>query len=129
MHKIICVLLYLLIMGCDSAGGSFKGKEFILINAYPDSEITIGFAENENRFFGKAVNRYFGTYAADNGRMTLGQVGSTLMMGPPRQMRDEADFFALLPAVRTYRMEGGTLILTLGDGQEWIFKPRPPHAR
>lgn len=58
------------------------------------------------------VNRYSGTYTAGPGTaFVVGALVTTEMAGPPEAMQAERTFQDLLTAVRTYRREGGVLIL------------------
>lgn len=92
---------------------SIKGKEFQLINAPDNAEITIGFLSNEPRFAGKAaVNRYFGLYIINGNEVTLSQIGSTMMMGPEKLMKAETDYLQSLGTVKTFNFDGKKLILT-----------------
>jgi heat shock protein HslJ len=58
------------------------------------------------------VNRYSGTYSRGPATaFAVGDLTTTEMAGPPEAMEAEQAFRTLLSAVRTYRREGGVLIL------------------
>lgn len=103
----ICTLLML--SACkENVETSLKGKTFTLEN---NKNITISFDAKENRFYGKAVNNYFGEYKIENNNITLSQVGSTMMMGPETEMEKEQKYFNELTKVKTYKLKNKTLEL------------------
>jgi heat shock protein HslJ len=70
-----------------------------------------------NRVVGTGgCNRYFGEYAAENGTLSVREVGSTEMACAPDIMSREAAFFAALAATRSYSRLGDTLLLSDGAG-------------
>lgn len=85
-----------------SADECFKdGTEFILKNMYEDIKITIGF--HEGRIFGfSGVNRYMGSYKASDGKVEFGQMGSTMMAGPEKNMDAEFEYLNLLEGAKTF---------------------------
>lgn len=111
----------LLLTGCRPE--SFKGNEYLL-QENDGVEITLAFAPAEERFFGKVVNRYFGTYQTQGNRLAFGAVASTLMMGTEEAMKAEQEHFANLAAVREYAAEKDRLILILSDGRRLIFRKK-----
>lgn len=91
---------------------SLMGKEFQLINAPENAQITIGFMKSEAKFAGKAaVNRYFGIYTVDGDNIKFSGVGSTMMMGPENLMKAETEYLQSLAAVKTFKINGKKLIL------------------
>ncbi len=97
-------------------------------NAYQLTEpaavmpIVLAFAPDENRFYGQAVNNYFGTYTIDGQNIAFSPVGTTMMMGAPDEMAAERTYLQSLPDVTTYRQTGNTLTLTKKDGQTLTFQ-------
>lgn len=86
--------------------------------------ITMYFADD--RVSGRSgVNRYSGAY--DRGpdtAFTIGTLAATKMAGPPDAMEAEQGFFALVARVRTYRREGGLLVLGDETGQPLLVLTR-----
>ncbi len=116
---IITVLVGL--VGCQKPQESIQGYEYKLTGTPQDVEITIAFSKTDNRFFGRALNRYFGTYQIKDHYMTLGPVGSTMMAGPQEIMKAESDYFKDLAEVQSYKATQGQLILVLKNKKELVF--------
>ena len=81
MKNIFLVLSFVLMFcaGCQK-NNSFVGKEYKLQNTENDAVITIAFSNNDNKFFGKAINNFFGNYDVKNNQIKFNYVGSTMMM-------------------------------------------------
>lgn len=125
MKKILSIITaILLLIGCQKEEPTIRGNEYILINTPDNVEITLAFAPNENRFFGKAVNRYFGTYKIDGQRLILGAIGSTMMMGPEKAMEAEQEYFQDLARVSTFQVTENDLTITLSNNKKLIFKKK-----
>ena len=116
MKKAFILLLFL--SACKPEP-TLKGQEFVL--RQPDMEITLSFDAHENRYFGKAVNNYFGTYQMNGNTISLGPTASTMMMGPEEDMELEARYFDDLSQVQNYTLTPDTLTLTLGSGTVLVF--------
>ncbi len=117
-------LWMMLVVMCLSACGqtTFKGNSYVLSSSVDKMPITLVFSEKENRFFGKAVNNYFGTYETSGNQLTLSQVGSTMMMGAPDEMAAERMYFQELSHVRTFRIADNYLVLIMENGKELLFE-------
>jgi len=71
----------------------------------------------DGKFNGDAsVNRYFGSYTLKNNKLTMGRIGSTMMMGPEDAMNQEYAFTSLLENVTSYEIVGEKLNL-LSNGE------------
>jgi heat shock protein HslJ len=71
------------------------------------------------------VNRMSGSYALiDNGSVTLGQLVSTKMAGPPELMELENNFSRTMASVNGFHVDGNELQLLSGDSvvAEFRFK-------
>jgi heat shock protein HslJ len=78
-----------------------------------------------NRVVGTGgCNRYFGAYSAENGAITVSQIGSTEMACAPDIMTREAAFFAALASTRSYSRLGDTLLLSDGAGGTVMLRAR-----
>lgn len=121
MKKIFAVILMLFTMtACQSE--SIQGNEYQLMDTNSKMPITLAFSKDENRFFGKAVNNYFGSYTLEKDSITFSQVGATMMMGAPDEMAAEQKYFQDLSQVTGYRLDKNTLTLILKDDKKLIFK-------
>ena len=118
MKKMLLNLsLMLSLAGCTATSTpSIKGNEFSLNNA----NITLAFDKNENKFYGKAVNNYFGVYTLNGANIKLELQGSTMMMGTPEEMTKETKYFNDLNGVSSYSINGNTLTLK-GKDIELVF--------
>ena len=116
MKKLFLLLPFCLLASCQNNPQSLNG------NAYQfeidNTPITIAFDENENQYYGKVVNNYFGNYTKNNNKITLHAGGSTMMMGPKNAMDAEQKWFELLPQIVAYSQTENFLILTLENGTE-----------
>lgn len=63
------------------------------------------------------VNRYFAGYRTEGESISIDELGSTRMGGPPDRLRTEALFFRQLQNATAWRIEDNTLILLTPDGQ------------
>ena len=101
MKKIlIAILMCLTILGCKEetilkkSTPTIKGVTYVLMNTPNDATITLTFSGEDNRYFGKVLNNYFGSYEMqDNGHLTLSGAASTMMAGPRDLMQLEQDYF------------------------------------
>jgi heat shock protein HslJ len=66
------------------------------------------------------VNRFFGAYTLEGGKLTLKPGGSTMMAGPEELMQQEQAFTQMLMAVKSYHIAGDRLELL--DGQTVVAK-------
>ena len=73
-----------------------------------------------------SCNRYFGTYEVSGTEtIVLGGIGSTEMACELPLMTQEAAFFSALNAVRAYRRDGDTLILSAVSGSQLVLRRAP----
>lgn len=122
MKKFLSIALtFLFVVSCSSKE-SFQGKEYKLINSMNNAEITLAFDAQGDRFFGGAVNRYFGTYKLDGSKITFGPTGSTMMMGPEPLMEAESNYLQILPKITSFHFKGDKLILVTNNNQELAFE-------
>lgn len=122
MKKLLAFLgLVLLVSGCGKEA-AFKGKSYQLLGAQNNSRVILEFAEDENRYFGSVINRYFGSYELDGDKIKFGPAGVTMMMGPEDQMEAEQNYLQILPRIVSYKMVGSNLVLVTNNGQELGFK-------
>lgn len=125
MKKLLSLMLGTIFMAAacsKTTAETFTGKEYKLTGTEPGVEITLGFAADEPRYFGKsAINRYFGNYTAEEGKLALGPAGSTMMAGPQELMEAEQKYLRALSAAKTYKLEGKKLTIETTEGQKLVF--------
>ena len=85
-------------------------------------QISLSFAEDEDRLFGKVVNNYFTTYKIKNKALNFDGIASTMMMGPQNAMEVEQKYFGFLNnSPIEYEIKGNQLILKNKNGDTMIF--------
>lgn len=124
MKKILSfIFCAFLISGCNSENESFKGYEYEMVSAPNDATITLAFDADEDRFFGRVVNNYFGTYTLDGNKITFGPAASTMMFGEESAMQAEYIYLQnILPNIKTYAATKDGLTFTLENGDKVEFK-------
>lgn len=121
IFKLFTILLFA--VSCSSQPEpSFKGKNYQLLQPQNDVNVTLGFDKEQNKFYGKVVNNFFGSYKIDGQKINFGPVGSTMMMGTPDEMEAEMNFLQILPKIESYAFSGTSLILKTNNGQELGFR-------
>jgi len=67
-------------------------------------------------------NTFSGAYTADDtGNLSVGSIGSTLMLCSADIMTQESDYMNALKASSSFEIEGGTLRISYGAGKRMIF--------
>ena len=126
---LIAILMCLTVLGCKERTivqkpiTTIKGVEYVLTNTPNDAIVTLTFSGDDNRYFGKVLNNYFGSYEMqDDGNLILSGAASTMMAGPRELMQLEQDYFIKLSKVIGYEVSGETLILHLSNNDKLEFK-------
>lgn len=109
MKKFICIL-GLFLCACAPKAETPVGKNFVLIQPAQPMPITLTL-DADGRFYGKAVNNYFGVYQINNNQIQMDLQGQTMMMGPIPQMQAEDDFFKSLREIKSFDFKNNQLIL------------------
>lgn len=82
----------------------------------PDHAPHITFVSKDNSLAGAAsVNRFFGTWSNEGGKLSVKPMGMSMMAGPEPLMKQEQAFMKALSTVTGYRIEGKTLTLLAGE--------------
>ena len=114
MKKILMTLMMAVALsGCaENSPATLKGKSFVLQN---DKNITLSFDAKEDRFAGKVLNNYFGSYTIEKNNIKFGLAASTMMAGPEAEMKKEQTYFQDLSKVTTFSLKDKVLELS-GNG-------------
>ncbi len=114
--KKICVLIFGLMLAACSKDhtAKIKGNDYILLNAPEGMEISLSFDAEAPKFYGQAVNRYFGSYELDGSKIKFSAIGSTMMAAPEPMMKAETEYFQNLDMVENISFENGDLVLSGG---------------
>jgi putative lipoprotein len=78
---------------------------------------TLTFESAERIVGSTGCNRYFAPLQVSGTALRIGMGGSTRRACPPEVMDQESRFLAALDAIRTYRRDGSTLLLSDAGGQ------------
>ena len=118
MKKYIFILLMFFLTACGKEN-TFKGKEY-LYQTPSGHQISLGFDGTTNRYFGKGVNKYFGTYTLKENEISFGVPSSTMMVGNRRHMADEEKFLNTLTDIQSFELTDDRLTL-ITKGKEKII--------
>ena len=123
MKKWFSFFVAFLLSACNLFSDGLDDRTYQLQNAMNDAQITISFNTKEMRYAGKAaVNRYFGTYKLESGKLALGPAGVTMMMGPEPLMQAEQNYLKDLAKVVSFSRKGDELTLTTSEWKKLVFK-------
>ena len=98
-----------------------NGREFKILGDEYNKEVSIGF--EGNRFFGySGINRYFGQYEINGGKLVIEDMGLTKMAGKEQDMILELKFLTILKDNKSIKLEGDKLILSSNEDFKLEFK-------
>ncbi len=121
--------LSLVLLGCsssstDATAGDLENIQWkltkysadgVLKEVPPTANVYAKF--QDGRVSGTAVNAYSGSYKLDgNGGLTIGELSTTLMAGPPELQAVENAYYVALRNTASYTSDGSTLILYDAEG-------------
>ena len=107
------ISVFLSFSGCYAE--SFTGQTYQLTNA--PMPVTLAFDAEGNRYHGRALNNYFGTYDVNGQQIKFNLGGSTMMAGAPEEMQAARDYYTVLEKVMEYQLQQTQLVLITSDGQ------------
>ncbi len=118
MRYVLCILLVLL-SGCKEKELTPVGQDYHLIQPESPMILTLKL-DSDGRFYGKAVNHYFGVYEINDNSISFNLQGQTMMAGPLPHMEFESDYFKSLRTIQKFKLNENQLILE-GD-HIYVFK-------
>lgn len=121
MNKILSYILILISLISCSKENRLNGKKYIK-KTETEIIITLEFAQNENKINGKVVNNYFGNFEINGNNIKFDSIGSTMMLGMPKDMEIEQQFFSFMNDVTNYYIDNNQLILLDKNGKKFIFE-------
>lgn len=119
-YLVAIILTFFILTGCKET--TFKGNTYTLTTSPENMPITISFDSVENKYYGKALNNYFGNYIQDKNHLTLTPVGTTMMMGSPTDMQTETNYLTELKQVVKFKVADKYLVLILNNDKELLFQ-------
>lgn len=121
MRYILCLLLMLL-SGCKEKEVTPIGQDYHLVQ--PESPIAITLKlDTDGRFYGKAVNNYFGIYEIKDNNLTFNLQGQTMMAGPLPHMEFESNYLKALRTIQKFQLNKNQLILE--GNRIYVFESNP----
>ena len=96
-----------------------RGNTYILRDS--PIEISLSFDAHENRYFGKVVNRYYGTYRMEENSISFSQPSSTMYSGDEDDLMLEEAYLTDLPTAQSYTLDEDTLVLHLPNRKVLVF--------
>ncbi len=126
MDKLFCSVFAFLSLAACSGKDAIVGNEYVLTKSpYAAEEITLGFAKDENRYFGQVLNYYFGNYTLGARTIKLSAPASTKMAGPVEIMNAENEYLRDITGSLEMKTEDNKLILKNKAGKEFVFEKKP----
>ena len=101
MYYILCLAFFLI--GCKEKELIPIGREYQLISDSP-MFISLGF-NPDGRFYGKALNEYWGQYHIHNNVISFSGITSTMNSGTLPQMRTERHYFDSLTTGHSFKIK------------------------
>ena len=108
-------------MGCQEKNPTPVGQEFQLVDSEVPMSVTLGF-NPDGRFYGKAVNNYWGKYHIYNNTISFSGVTSTMKSGSRPQMRAEKIYFEHLTNGHTFEIKEENLKIFFDEKGVLEFK-------
>ena len=118
MKKIFLAVIFFL-MACNSSE-NFKTGTYKMINSPNDASIILSF-NDDGTINAKVVNIIMGNYKIEGNNLTIMPGGTTMMMGPEKEMEAEQIFIQMLPEVKSFEMKNNQLELISSD-KRFIFE-------
>jgi heat shock protein HslJ len=94
---------------------SYANADGEMTEVLPDAPVTASFVDG-NVSGSAGCNRYFASYTVDGASLTVGAVGTTVMMCPEPIMAQESAYLAALSAAASYQIVDGKLEIADADG-------------
>ncbi len=127
MDKLFCSVFAFLSLAACTGADDIKGNEYILTKSpYAAEEITLGFAKDENRYFGQVLNYYFGNYTLGARSIKFNAPASTKMAGPTEVMDAENEYLRDITGSLEIKTQEDKLILKNKAGKEFVFEKKAP---
>ena len=113
--------LFFLLCSCRP-DPTLKGNSYTLCDS--SLEISLSFDAHENRYFGKAVNHYYGTYQVQGNSISFSTPASTMYGSDEEDMTAEETYLADLSHVQSYSLQDDNLTLSLPNNKTLRFNRR-----
>ena len=122
MKKIFFAFILLLTACSQNSADTLKTGSYKMRNSMHNVPVILSLSE-EGNLNAKVVNVIMGQYKINGDIININPTGTTMMMGPEKEMEAEQNFIQALLLVKTYEMQGNNLVLKMENGAEMIFEP------
>ena len=122
MKKILFAIMFLLSACSQNNSDTFKVGSYKMLNSMHNVPVMLSFAE-DGSLNAKVVNIIMGQYELNGNNLIIIPSGTTMMMGPKKDMETEQNFIQSLLMVKSYKMQENNLVLEMENGSSMIFEP------
>lgn len=122
MRKILFSIFMFLSACSQNETTTLKTGTYKLTDSMHNALTTISFSD-DGRVTAKVVNIIMGQYKTNGDNITINPTGTTMMIGPEKDMDAEQNFIQALVLIKKYKTQGNNLVLILENGGELIFEP------
>ena len=122
MKRLLFAALLLLGACVENNVDTLKPGTYKMLNSMHNVPVLLSFSEDGN-VNGKVVNVIMGKYETIGNTITINPTGTTMMMGPEKEMDAEQNFIQALLLVKTFKMQDNKLILEMDNGSNMEFEP------
>ena len=117
----LILVLFVLFTGCKEKELTPVGQEYQLIDSETPMSITLGF-NPDGRFYGKAINSYWGQYHIRDNIISFSGITSTMKSGTKPQMQAERKFFDSLTNGHSFKITEDNLKIFFDESGVLNFK-------
>lgn len=107
------------LIGCKEKELTPVGQEYLLVDS--EIPITLGF-NPDGRFYGKAVNNYWGQYHIYDHTISFSGITNTMKAGTKPQMQAERKYFDALTNGHSFEIKEGELKIFFDESGVLEFK-------
>jgi len=97
------------------------GQEYLLADSEIPMQITLGF-NPDGRFYGKAVNNYWGQYHIHDNIISFSGITNTMKSDTLPRMQAERKYFDHLTSSYSFKITGDELHLLFDENEILIFQ-------
>ena len=119
--KYLFLSLFVLLSGCKEKSLTPVGQEYLLVDSEIPISITLGF-NPDGRFYGKAVNKYWGQYHIRNNVISFSGITSTMMSDTLPRMQTERKYFDSLTNGHSFEIKEDNLKIFFDETGVLEFK-------
>ncbi len=119
--RFLFLTLLAVLMGCKEKPLTPVGQEYLLTSGEVPMEITLGF-NPDGRFYGKAVNEYWGQYHIYDNVISFSGITSTMKSDILPRMKAERKYFDSLTNGHTFEMKEEGLKIFFDEAGVLEFK-------